>query len=257
MGFVGATALFSLGLFAGMLACLEAGRRIGAARLAKDPENARLGTSAIDGAVYALLGLLIAFTFSGAATRFEERKKLVGREANAIGTAYLRLDVFAQPAQGLLREKFRQYLDARISTYARLPDMEAALREHHRALLLQKEIWDATVAALAEPGAPNGILILPQLNEMIDIVTTRMVATQLHPPPIIYALLALLVFVASLLAGFGLAGSKRRALLHMVVFPAVMASAIYLILDLEYPRFGLIRVDAADRPLVELRESMK
>ena len=36
----------------------------------------------------------------------------------------------------------------------------------------------------------------------------------------------------------------------------VMAFAVYAILDIEYPRFGLIRVDAFDQALVDLRESM-
>ena len=130
--------LFALSLFLGVLASLEIGRRIGLARLARDPEGARAGTGAVDGAIYGLLGLLVAFTFSGAASRFEERRKLIGEEANAIGTAYLRLDLLPAEAQGPLKEKFRQYLDSRLAAYRKLPDVarrgrSSAARSRSRA----------------------------------------------------------------------------------------------------------------------------
>ena len=61
--------------------------------LARDPEGLAKGTGAAEGAVFGLLGLILAFSFSGAATRFEQRRHLITEEANAIGTAYLRLDL--------------------------------------------------------------------------------------------------------------------------------------------------------------------
>ena len=105
--------LFALGLFLGMLILLEVGRRIGIRRLEKDPEGAEAGVGTVEGAVFALLGLLIAFTFSGAASRFDTRRQLIIEETNDIGTAYLRLDLLSTEAQPGLREKFRQYVDTR------------------------------------------------------------------------------------------------------------------------------------------------
>ena len=92
---------------------------------------------------------------------------------------------------------------------------------------------------------------------MIDITTMRSMAAQMHPPMIIFAMLFGLALATSLLAGYGMAGAKTRSGLHMVGLAAVMAVAVYVILDMEYPRLGLIRVDAFDQALVELRESMK
>src|SRR6187549_45273 len=91
--------LLTVALFVGMLVCLEAGRRIGIARLAGNPDGLAKGSSAAEGAVFALLGLLLAFTFSGAASRFEDRRWFINDEANAIGTAYLRLDLLPEEAQ--------------------------------------------------------------------------------------------------------------------------------------------------------------
>lgn len=75
--------------------------------------------------------------------------------------------------------------------------------------------------------------------------------------PIIFAMLAVLVLVSSLLAGYGMAGGGTRNWLHMLIFMAMMSIAVYVILDLEYPRFGLIRVDATDQLLIDLRQSWK
>ncbi len=95
--------LLTLGLFLGMLLLLEVGRRIGGRRMAKDPAGALAGIGAVEGAVFGLLGLLIAFTFSGAGTRFDTRRQLVVEETNAIGTAYLRLDLLPAALQPALR----------------------------------------------------------------------------------------------------------------------------------------------------------
>jgi hypothetical protein len=69
---------------------------------------------AIDGAVFALLGLLLAFSFSAAAGRFQARRDLVVAEANAIGTALLRLDLMAPENQGAARADFDAYVQKRI-----------------------------------------------------------------------------------------------------------------------------------------------
>ncbi|HWH77484.1 MAG TPA: hypothetical protein VNT76_08935 [Candidatus Binatus sp.] len=251
--------LFAVGLFLGMLILLDVGRRIGAQRLAEDREGAEAGVGAVDGAVFALLGLLIAFTFSGAATRFDTRRQLIVEETNDIGTAYLRLDLLAPEAQPGLREKFREYLDTRLAVYRKLPEIAAAKEELAKANRLQTEIWRQSVAASRAQGASAAapLLLLPALNAMIDITTTRTMAMQIHPPMIIFVLLFGMALVSSLLVGYGMASSKARNWLHMLGLAFVMAVSVYVILDIEYPRLGFIRVDTFDQALVELRESMK
>src|SRR4051812_21510044 len=96
-------------ILAGTWFLLEIGRRYGARRLAEDPEGAKSGAGAIDAAVFGLMGLLIAFTFSGAASRFDARRTQIVDEANCIGTAWLRVDLLPAGVQPLMREKFRQY----------------------------------------------------------------------------------------------------------------------------------------------------
>ena len=253
------TALLSLGLFVGMVILLEVGRCIGVRRLAQDPEGAHAGFGAIEGAVLALLGLLLAFTVSGAGARFDTRRNLIVEEANAIGTAYLRLDMLPTAAQPALREKFRRYLDSRIEVYRKLPDIAAAKQEISAANKLQEEIWRQAITAVRAEGAPPQApqVLLPALNVMIDITTTRTMAMLLHPPSIIFVMLFVLALVSALLSGYGMAGGKSRSWLHMICFAFVIAVTVYVILDIEYPRLGLIRIDDFDQALVDLRESIK
>ena len=244
-------------LFFGMMMLLEIGRRIGLRKLARDAEGARQGLTAVEGAVFGLLGLLIAFTFSGAASRFEARRQLVLEEANDIGTAYLRIDLLPAGTQPGLRELFRQYVDARLEAYQKLPDVAAFKIELERGTKLQDQIWTYAINASRDSGSTLApILLLPAINAMIDITNTRKAAKQSHPPTIIFIMLAVLALATSLLAGFGMAGSKARSWIHIVSFSAIITITAFVIVDLEYPRLGLIRVDAADQMLIDVRQTM-
>jgi hypothetical protein len=248
--------LFAAVLFAGMLLAEEIGLRIGRRRLAVEGDSSRLGLGTVDGAVFGLMGLMVAFTFQGAASRYDVRRHLIVEEANAIGTAYLRLDLVPSSAQPRLRGLFRDYVDARLEAYRKVPDVEAVKQALARATALQGEIWTAGVEAARE--APQTtMLLLPALNAMIDITTDRTVALQTHPPALVFVMLGFLAVACSLLAGYGMAGAKSRSFLHVVGFAAILTLTVYVILDFEFPRVGLIRVDAMDQLLVDVRQSMK
>ena len=92
---------------------------------------------------------------------------------------------------------------------------------------------------------------------MIDIVTTRTMAMQMHPPKIVFVMLYALALVSALLSGYGMAGGKSRSWLHVLCFAFVISVSVYVILDMEFPRVGFIRLDAFDQALVDLRENMK
>src|SRR5262245_45629401 len=113
-------AFLVVSILVGMLTFLEIGRRLGSRRMVHDPEGARAGAGAVEAAVFGLMGLLIAFTFSGAASRFDTRRQQIIEEANSIGTAWLRLDLLPAKQQPTLREKFRQYTDARLALFRKL-----------------------------------------------------------------------------------------------------------------------------------------
>ncbi len=251
--------LFAVLLFFGMLAMLEIGRRIGVMRGSKESEGERSSLGAVEGSVFALFGLLVAFTFSGGATRFDEKRMLIAEEVNAIETAYLRLQLVQQEDQFALQELFRHYVDSRLETYRSLPNMRAAETEMAKSRKLQEEIWARAVAAtrLSALHPDAGKLLLPALNNMIDMATTRTMALQIHPPTIIYDLLFGLGLICSLLAGYRMASGQHRSWLHILSLTVFTVIVVYVALDIEYPRAGLIRIEAADQLLVRARERMQ
>jgi hypothetical protein len=246
------------GLFAGILVLLESGRRLRVWRGATTPAGTGSGAAVLEGAVFGLMSLMIAFTFNGAASRLDERRHLVADETNAIGTAYLRIDVLPADVQPVLRDKFSQYVDARIAFYRNLSSAPKAKENLSRAAVLQHEIWALAVAGSQKAASPAVMtLVLSALNEMIDMTTRRTVALESHPPSIIFAMLGILVLSCSMIAGDVMAGSGARHWLQMLVFAVMMTIVLYVILDIEYPGMGLTTVETVDSVLIELRQSMR
>jgi hypothetical protein len=250
--------LVALALFAAILVALRAGRVLGQRALERYGDGGRPSLGSLETAVFALLGLLIAFTFSGALERFDVRRGQAVDEANAIGTAWLRIDLLPAAAQPALRDAFRRYVDARIATYDALPDIPKARAELARSQTLQSEIWRQAVAALRSPDAraSGEMLMVPALNAMFDITTVRTVATQMHPPTIVYVMLCALAIASALLAGYQAAGGRGYDRVHKLGFAAIVALTVYVILDIEYPRLGFVRLDAIDEVLLSVRASM-
>ncbi len=246
---------FALGLFAGMLLAFGVGWRTGGRR--KSGENSSL-SGAIDSAIFGLFSLLVAFTFSGAAERYDHRRQLIAEETHNIGTAWLRVDLLSTSDQLPVRELFRRYLDSRLQTYRKLAETPLPEKEMAESVRLQDEIWKRSVVATSGPGAHQdaGKLLLPALNAMIDITTTRAMATLIHPPAAILILLFGLGLASSFLMGLGMADVTRRNLVLVVDYVAITALTVLVIVDLEYPRRGLIRVDPYDSFLRDLRQTM-
>jgi hypothetical protein len=244
-------------LFLGMLVLQEVGRRLGRRRAA-GPEGARAGAGVIEAAVFALLGLLLAFQFARAGGRLDARRQLAVQEANAIGTAYLRLDLLPADEQPPLRDLFRRYVEARLRLLEVLPDLGAAEAELAAAQQLQGKIWTRAVAACRkQPGPAPTMLLLPALNDMIDVTTSRSVAGRTHAPLLLVALLFGVALLSAVLAGYTMSAASVQPLLHMVLFAAVTALTVYVILDLEYPRVGFIRIGAAHDALRQLRQALQ
>ena len=246
-------ALFIVGL---LVAGIEFGRRF---RLRSREEKFSSGLRVIDGAVFGLMALLLSFSFSGAVSRFDARRKLIVQETNAIGTAWLRVDLLPEAAQPQIRDDFRsEHLDARLAFSENLgADRAKAADELALSEKLQNQIWKESVAAAKQTSSPAVLtLVVGSLNEMIDITTTRFVALQTHPPLPMYVTLVLLALASSLIAGFGMGDTSKRPWLHTLVFAARAGLTIYTIIDLEFPRVGIIRVDRYDQALVNQRNSM-
>jgi len=246
-----------IGLFSGFIVLFEIGRRIGLHRMSKDPEGSHTGVAAVESAVFGLMGLLIGFTFFGAAQRFDYRRNVVVDETNRISTAYFRIDFLPAEKQPVVRKLFREYLDGRIEFYKNLTN-ESGVRESAETKALQREIWKEAVNGAKSPGAhPNVSLLFPALNDMLEITNTRTLAMQIHPPAVVYVMLIGLSLATAFLVGYQMAKAKQFNWILVAGFALVLSSVVYVILDMEYPRMGLIRMTSMDQAMVDLRNSLQ
>lgn len=244
-------------LFAAIVGVQRLGWWWGRSRLSRYGDKANEGLGAFDAAVFGLMGLLLAFTFTGAATRFDHRRDLIVAEVNALGTAWLRMELLPEPARSETRELFREYLDGRIAAFANPDVRQARLQLQEHTARLQAKIWLRLTAATRETPTLQQAALLPPVNEAFDLATTRALATRQHPPLAIYLLLVTMVLISGFLAGFSQAKAARQSWLHMSGFAVTTTLALYLIFDMEYPRVGLIEVTGFDQALTQLRAGWK
>jgi hypothetical protein len=160
-----------------MIILLEAGRRLRKRRVEAE------GSAAIEGAIFGLVGLLLAFTFSAAITRYDNHRLLLTEGVNDIGTAYLRLDLLPSQRRPELQQLFRDYTNSRLHLFGTVgPEISPETAR------LQGVIWQPATAAASLPGAnPDATkLLLPAINNMIDITSTRRNAFNMHPPAVVF-----------------------------------------------------------------------
>jgi hypothetical protein len=265
MNFMLFSTALAVAFFGGSLILLNWGRHLGVRYLKREGASSMAGLSTIEGAVFGLMGLLLAFTISGALQRFDERRQLVIQEATAVSTAYDRLGLLEGDAANDLRTRLKSYVGARVDLYRMPHDFSPRKNEEvfsddqqHRLLELKAKAWDAAVAACPKPRfQPACPLALTALSNVFEVARLRAGAAEKHPPRIIYFLLFGLGLGCSMLAGFGMAAAGSRSLLHTVTFAGVLATALYIVTDMEYPRLGLIRIENFDHFLADAYDQMR
>jgi hypothetical protein len=248
--------LIGCGLLVLLLLAVEAGVRAGTRVRAqrKGEGTADLGT--IQGAVLGLLGLLLAFTYSLAAGRQDARRGLLVREANAIGTAYLRAGLLPEPRRGELRVILRQYVDSRIAPDDVVQDPVRLAEAVQRSERVLQTLWPAASRNIeSQPPTVLDSLMFQSLNEVIDLHTERLAAFEYRIPQIILWLLFVVAAMAMAMTGFGGGLSGRRSLFFTSMLALLVAAVIMVILDLDHPRRGFIHI--SQQPMIQLRDSLR
>jgi hypothetical protein len=243
----------SLLIIALLFLAAEIGRRIGLIQRKQSRRRARIGVGTIQAAVFGLLGLLLAFTYAFVSARFEARRDMITREANAIGTAHLRADLLPPSSRDAMRALLEEYTRSRVVgahdyTRAQLAEVVAHAADQHRA------IWDAAIAGVAPDGfTAADSLVIASVNDVIDTHTLRVrAATSQLPLPVIVMLLTVAA-LAITLTTFNLGVSGRRGMGLSALLVLMIATVVLLIMDLDYPRSGLIQIH--DGPLAEMAAS--
>jgi hypothetical protein len=223
----------------------------------KDEGEPKGGINSLLAAVYALFGFILAFTFGMSGNRYESVKGIMVNEANNISTAVLRADLYPDSIRQAFREDFKQYLEARIDFFniTSLADTTKLFKAKDDAAKISVTIWDRAVQQSKQPNMliPSS-LMMPALNNMIDITTTREAMLKARvPDPIVY-MLFILALAASFIAGFTSTNIRRKDWLIIAGFALLTSMIIYITLDLGRPMRGMIRADKGQEAMIELRK---
>jgi len=244
-------------LFVLIMLSFELGQMIGERWRAKHHDTEIKGVGALEAAVFGLLSLLIAFTFSGAVTRFEQRRDLTRQEAIAVSAAKSQIALLPAQSQSEMRTLLKNYVNVRLKLYNGLSDVGLAKTTLDQSHQIQRALRYAAIEAVRQSDEVElAMPILVKLDEIDAIQMTQDMARTLHPPYVIYAMLALLAIVCSLMSGFSIEQIKSRGLLHVLAFAFSTTLTFAVTVDLEAPRFGLIRIDSTDAPLAIVGRSL-
>jgi hypothetical protein len=231
------------------------GIRIGRYLRDRTNESERAQLYRIEASLLGLLALLLGFSFAMAGARFDLRKQLLLDETNAIGTARLRAGALHDERGYAIQHLLDEYIATRLRGYRARDDaaLHAAIDESVR---LQREIWTRVSAITNDrPQSLPAALLMQSTNEVIDLHTKRVAAGRNHVPIVVLLMLLVVAVVTMGWLGASVGISERHGTMTTVVLSLLIALVVGVIVDLDEPRAGLIRVSPAT--LVELQRSLQ
>lgn len=222
------------------LAGYEAGFRLGRWWQDRMPGEQEGPAGVLIGSLLALMAFLLAVTMGMAADRYDARRGLVVAEANAIGDAYLKADYLPQAEADEMRELLRHYLPLRVAS-----DDVATVRANVEASMgLHTQMW-AITAAVARSGHNPDLMSSfgDSVTQLVSLNQTRVVSGLYARVPETILLLLLGGSVLSLaMTGYGAGLSGRRSVLTAAVLVIALGAVLALVIDLDRPQDGLLRV---------------
>lgn len=244
-------------LFGSMLLAIEIGLRVGFSAKNSATEASRSHVSAIQSSILGILALLLAFTFSLSLQRFDSRSEAVVNEANAIGTAYLRAQLLPDSLRDDAQVALREYLELRVQASA-VSGIERAEREEllTKTARSQTTLWGfARRAAEANPNPVTSGLFIQSLNEVFDAFGRRVAALDRHVPEMVLLLLYVTFVMAGAIVGFASGAGGHRPSMASYIMIVLMVVLVFIILDLDRPRRGVIEV--SQKSLYDLQAAIK
>lgn len=235
-----------------LLAIAEIGYRMGKRAPLRDDGALKSEVAGYLASVLGLLALLLGFTFSMAWSHYDLRRNLVLQEANSIGTTYLRTSFLPSLQRDESRKLLRNYTAIRCEAEAAFESVPSLLATESN---LQQRLWSQVeeVANLA----PNPVTVsyITSLNETIDLQSASLAAARYRIPAALWLILLIVSLFGLWACGFNAGVNRKRAYFLTVGFPVLITLVMFLIVDLNSPRMGLIRTDHSS--MTDLRDSMK
>jgi hypothetical protein len=245
--------VIALSIFAVMLLFNYAGIKVGLWRFKNTSRKNIEEIDATEGGLLGLLALLLAFTFGASNTRHDKRFEAFIKEADDISIVILRADLYPDSIRTIFRQDFSDYVEARIAFYEVGFEQEKILAAIEKSNNISKRIWDrAVLLAKDKENIIASNQMLPGLNTMFVNAKEQSALTNARVPALILWMLFILCFVSSFIFGYGL----RTKIDWIVIYgySLMISLCIYVILDLDRPRGGLITMEKAQQEIVELRK---
>ena len=245
--------LITIGLLYGSA---EVGFRVGRRSATQIPADAHSHVATIEAALLGLLALLLGFAFAMAVSRFDVRKQAVLEEANDLQTAYLRAKLLPASHRDRCAQLLGDYVVSRIDYYQAGVNPELARTALERIRGLQAQLWAEAAAAVRENPEEGALgYFIETLNRLINNHNRRSEAMDNHVPEVILWLLLFMACMTVAVTGYS-SGLKHLRLVGLrLILSVLIAASLFVIVDLDRPRRGLIKV-SEDR-LVTLRDQLE
>jgi hypothetical protein len=240
-------------LFVAMIGMVALGRIAG--RIwRKDEAEPKAGVSSLLAALFALFGFILAFTFGMSGNRYDGVRNVIVQEANDIGTAVLRADLYSDSVRDAFRSDFKKYVEARIAYYNPI-DTAGWLQSKADAGNAANALW---ARAMQQSKQPNMLIpsnqMIPALNSMFDIATTSDVTLTTRVPDVIVYMLFILALASSFIGGFTSSQIRSKDWIVVMGFALLSSMIIYITLDLGRPLRGIIKAEMGRQAIVDLRK---
>jgi hypothetical protein len=223
----------------------------------KFPDTSSLGLGTAEGSLLGLMALLLSFSFGISASKYESRKDIIVQEANNIGTTILRCDLYPDSLRNLFRTDLKNYVEARIAYFDAGDDAVAIQKALRQADSISTICWKRTAWFSRNPAYYTATMqMVPSLNATIDIVSTRDAGRRAVLPRLILNILIILTLASSFLTGYGSKIHERKKVL-VFAFALMTTSALYLVIDLDRPRQGLINLNDVEQQMITLRNNFR
>ena len=248
--------LFAVILFVLILLVHLLGVRTGSYRRKKNPDTVAEGIGPLETALLGLLSLLLSFTFSMSASRYDSRRAAIVAEANDISTAVLNADLYPDSIRTGLRKDLEQYVDERILYYQYNNEKEANA-SLIKAQAIHFKIWKKIAALSHDPSnTVRSYHMVPALHDMAAAANSRDALRKARVPYSIIWLLIILALLGSFIIGYA-KKQRKNDWIMLFIYALMMVIILFTILDLDRSRSGLIKTEGTHLKIDELKDMFK
>ena len=251
------TIAIAVTLFIAIVLCNEIGFRAGYFIQSRTDSEVKALTGSIQASILGLLALLLGFTFSMSVQRYDNRSIALIDEANAIGTAVLRVQLLPEEYKEDANKLFREYVNLRVSIgKLNLTKLKERNIYNKKIAVLQGKLWALAVSATnADPRPVTTGAFVKSLNDVIDSQGRRNALQQMHVPEMVFILLFVVFISSGGIMGYSAGLSGKRIVAPIILVSLLFTLIVFIIIDLDRPKRGLIEVNQG--PLIELLDSIK